>query len=283
MKKLLEMLTYCRPEGSPSQAKFCKKYLTPVMGEPDKHGNYIHIIGDSQIAFMAHHDTVHHESGKQKLFVDPVLNQVHSDSSCLGADCTTGVWLILEMIAQNVPGVYIVHAAEEVGCLGSRALVEDNPEWLDQIQFAISFDRKGTQSIITHQMGQRTSSEQFAQSLQEALGLELYSDDTGSYTDSNEYAYCVSECTNLSVGYYGQHTSKEFQDLTFAETLRDALIEADWSLLVAARDPNQQEAPLDQELHNYVYDHPDLIAEFLEDHDITMADILEYQRWEFAA
>ena len=54
-------------------------------------------------------------------------------SSCLGADCTTGIWLIMNMIeAKVIEGVYVIHAAEEVGCKGSRALVADDPEWLRQ-------------------------------------------------------------------------------------------------------------------------------------------------------
>ena len=63
-------------------------------------------------------------------------------------------------------------------------------------------------------------------------------DDTGSYTDSNEYSDIVSECTNLSVGYMAQHTKNESQDLQFAVDLRAKLIEADWSKLVIERDPS---------------------------------------------
>jgi hypothetical protein len=62
-------------------------------------------------------------------------------------------------------------------------------------------------------------------------------DPSGSYTDSNEYAHIIPECTNLSVGYYSQHTAKETQDLNYVAQLRDALISADWSKLVISRDP----------------------------------------------
>lgn len=238
---LLEMLEYMRPEGSLAQKEFCERFLEPLMGKPDAHGNYILIIGDKpKVAFMAHHDTVHREGGKQKLEIT-LDNVVFSDANCLGADCTTGVWLITEMIQAGIEGVYVVHAGEEKGCIGSSALVKERPAWIKHVDAAISFDRKGTSSIITHQMGMRTASEAFSKSLEGILKLGLKSDDGGSYTDSNEYAYVVSECTNISVGYYNQHTKSEYQDLDFAYQLRDALIQADWSQLECKRVPSTLE------------------------------------------
>ena len=163
------------------------------MGKPDAHGNYTLIIGDKpRVSFMAHHDTVHRVGGKQKLELTSD-NLIFSDANCLGADCTTGVWLITEMIKAKIEGVYVVHAGEEIGCKGSSALVKERPAWIKHVDAAISFDRKGMSSIITHQMGMRTASEAFSKSFAEAVNLDMVSDDGGSYTDSNEYAYVISE------------------------------------------------------------------------------------------
>lgn len=246
MKKLIEMLRYMRPEGSICQEAFCDRFLEPVMGSPDTYGNYITTIGDNPVVcFTAHHDTVHKIGGFQNLTLRG--DTVHTkDSNCLGADCTTGVWLILEMIEAQIPGIYIVHAGEESGCIGSRALVDSCPPFLETIKAVISFDRRGYDSIVTHQMGSRTASNAFAESLSNILGLGMSPDDTGSYTDSNEYANLVSECTNISVGYFNQHTRYEYQDLSFARELRDALLAADWSKLVFQRDPFQVESRFDR-------------------------------------
>ena len=241
---LIEMLKYKRPCNSWSEEAFCRKYLEPVFGDPDDHGNYIKIIYQPvtrgfvqpHICFAAHYDTVHNVAGMQQVLVTGDIASA-VQSNCLGADCTTGVWLILGMIEQNIPGVYVVHFGEESGCLGSEALVKENPDWLQYIKAVISFDRKGEESIITHQMGARTASDAFAVSLSDALDMpSLRPDPTGSYTDSNEYAGVVSECTNLSVGYMHQHTAKETQDIYFAYLLLDRLIKADWSKLVFERD-----------------------------------------------
>ena len=246
MYSLVEMLRYKRPQGTQTQDEFCERFLEPHFGLPDRHGNYILQIGEApRICFTSHHDTVHKTEGLQQLVVTSnVVSAADSTiSSCLGADCTTGIWLMLGMIEQRIEGVYVVHAAEEVGCMGSSELVKDNPYWLTGIDAVISFDRYGDTSVITHQMGRRTASSEFATSFADALDLpQLIADPNGSYTDSNEYANVVSECTNISVGYYGQHGVNETQDLEFADLLMYKLCAADWSKLVIARDPSLYES-----------------------------------------
>ena len=295
MYSLIEMLRYMRPEASQAQKEFCLRFLEPTFGLPDIHGNYIHIIGDKpRICFASHHDTVHKQSGYQKLVVmnDVVSVADSKTSNCLGADCTTGVWLMLNMIEAGIEGVYVVHAAEEIGCKGSRALVADNPPWLSHLDAVISFDRYGDNSVITHQMGMRTASDEFAKSFAAALDLpQLEADTGGSYTDSNEYSGVVSECTNISVGYYGQHGVNETQDLDFAELLSIALVSADWSKLVFARDPavieddyglypyGSNRTSIDSEnfsdLVTLVRDYPSAVAELLDAYGFTPYSLME--------
>lgn len=300
---LMNLLRYKRPAGSVTLEYFCRKYLEPVFGEPDSAGNYVHIIPDAdglypQIAFTAHSDTVHKTEGIQSLFSQN--NLIYSEGKeCLGADCTTGVWLILEMIAEGIPGIYIIHAEEESGCIGSDKLVNKlQPDWLWDLKAVISFDRYGKSSIITHQMGRRTASDEFAESLADALGLNMKSDPTGSFTDSNEYMHIVPECTNISVGYWDQHTAKESQDINFAYKLRDALVSADWSKLVFVRDPSvvefhhysrkgwptvddyfrgwEREDEYDRlTLEDVVHDWPELVAEVLKDWGINKEALLD--------
>jgi len=307
LHSLVTMLTYKRKHGTESIKNFCSRYLHPIFGHPDKDGNYVLIVGDKpNILYAAHYDSVHKTNGMQKVKVSAGIVTLHPDNEveCLGADCATGIWLILEMIDAGIQGVYVVHAQEETGCLGSQALVNRLPYWLDSIDAVISFDRKGQSDIITHQMGMRTASDAFARSLADILKLGHKPDDGGAYTDSNEYASTVSECTNLAVGYTGQHTAKEAQDLEYASTLRDALIEADWSQLVFKRDPSVVEyiygndwgypfrgfqsysyAPLVEEdrLNDYreiIQDYDNAVAALLADYFQSPYDLLdELQRY----
>lgn len=275
---LLEMLKYKRPEGTATQKIFCERFLEPVFGYPDKFGNYIHTVYNEDgshpnLCFTAHHDTVHKTEGLQKVIYDTVMGVAYTEgSNCLGADCTTGIWLILGMIECGVSGVYVVHAAEEVGCLGSGHLVSSSPDWLDKLDAVISFDRYGTKSVITHQLGYRTASDEFAESFALALDLDLKPDPYGAYTDSNEYIERVLECTNISVGYYDQHTPKELQDIVFAEDLLDALVSADWSKLVFARELSE---PFENDVVDIIYNNPEEVAELLESWGYTAEGLLE--------
>lgn len=282
MYSLIEMLKYMRPEGSVEQRQFCKRFLEPIFGQADKHGNYTLVIGDKpRVSFMAHHDTVHSKGGMQEVLVKEDFAIATKD--CLGADCTTGIYIMLNMIEMGVPGIYVVHAAEEFGCIGSSAIVEDKPLWLDHVDIAISFDRFGTNSIITHQMGERTCSDDFATSLAYQLGMGHVCDTKGSYTDSNEYRGVIAECTNLSVGYYSQHTPSEKQDLVYLDNLVYALVNVDWDKLVVSRTP---EIDFDDswwyrgpengdEMYDFVRNNPQLVCDYLESYGITYKDLME--------
>ncbi|KAJ36243.1 hypothetical protein BW45_23105, partial [Agrobacterium tumefaciens] len=140
---------------------------------------------------------------------------------------------------------YIIHYGEESGCIGSTNLAKGNPMWLSQFSFAMAFDRAYREDVITHQMGRRTCSEAFARSLSAALGGKYRPDSGGAYTDTNEYAHIIPECTNVSVGYFRQHSSDETQDVRFLIELRDKLTKLDFTSLVIERDPTA--APWDDD------------------------------------
>lgn len=197
----------------------------------------------SDTLFSCHTDTVHWHGGRQQVVYDENLGVIYTDgesSDCLGADDGTGVWLMLEMIACGVPGTYIFHRGEECGGVGSRWLRENEQDFLKRFKRAIAFDRKDVWNVITHQGGQRCCSGEFAEKLYDALNktndaLIYDEDDTGVFTDTKNYVYLIPECTNLSVGYYDQHTSNERQDVRHAMRLLSACLEVDWEALPVHR------------------------------------------------
>ena len=241
LKLYIEMLACMRPASSKAEKRFIQQFIAPLGALPDSHGNYWLTIpqpGDvpSQVLWSSHTDTVHRQGGIQSLaVVDTMVSAVKSD--CLGADCTTGVWLMRQMILARVPGVYVFHRAEEIGGLGSQAIACRGDQRLAPIKFAIAFDRKGVDSVITHQMMGRCCSEAFVASITPMLPGAYRSDKTGSFTDTANYVDDISECTNISVGYYAQHTAAETQDLSHMVKLARALALFDETQLVAERDP----------------------------------------------
>lgn len=238
---LLEMLTYRRPGSSDTEIEFIQDFITPLGATSDEFGNRILRIGKSDTLWSSHTDTVHRMEGRQELKVENNVVSLAdgSKSNCLGADCTTGVWLMTEMIKAEVPGLYVFHRKEESGGQGSRFIANKTPELLTGIKKAIAFDRYGFNSIITHQWD-RCCSDAFADSL--ALQLPSFELDTGGvFTDTANYTDLVPECTNISVGYQRHHTANEIQNLDFAKFLLELMLRIEPDKLVVEREPGESD------------------------------------------
>jgi acetylornithine deacetylase/succinyl-diaminopimelate desuccinylase-like protein len=302
---LADMMAWRRPAGSKTERRWIKEFLEPLGLERDARGNLWKRIGNAPVMWCCHTDTVHGLGGPQRIEVRDGMLRLAADedlSNCLGADDTAGCWLMIEMIKAGRPGLYVFHRDEESGGRGSEWIVENNPDLLAGIMFAIAFDRKGTKSVITHQIGGRCCSDAFAWSLARQLGPMFEPDATGTFTDTANFTELVGECTNISVGYYDQHTRKERLDIAAIARLRLALLNLDWTKLVFKRAPGEPEPrfeavggghrrafdPWDDEDHfnrfhgryhqntilDLVRDYPHDIAELLSNYGLT-AEALE--------
>jgi hypothetical protein len=238
-EELYEMLTYKRPHGSKSERKFIARFIDSIPGvRIDGFGNRMVFVGDSRTVFSAHTDTVHLKGGKQKIIVDEVGGYIYKDDNePLGADDATGIFIMRRMIEAGVPGLYIFHRGEECGGLGSSFIAKETPDLLTDIDRAIAFDRKADCSVISHQGWEECASPTFCLDLAARIGGAYAPDDGGVFTDTANYTHLVPECTNISVGYYQEHTKNETQDLSTLDDLIPALIAIDWESLPTKRDP----------------------------------------------
>lgn len=219
--------------------------ILPKNLEKDNQGNYFLKIGDSRTIFASHFDT----ACKDQVKVNHIINGdiIKTDgTSILGADDKAGVTIMLWMIKHNIPGLYYFFFGEEVGCIGSGLAAKfiQVKGLYDRI---ISFDRRGTSSIITHQSYSRTCSDEFGKELAKQLNKKSQSfdykiDDTGVYTDSAEFTSVIPECTNVSVGYYQEHTTNEHQNIQHLTDLAFACLSVDWENLPTKRDMNKVES-----------------------------------------
>jgi hypothetical protein len=164
--------------------------------------------------------------------------------SILGADDKAGVTILLYMIENKIPGLYYFFLGEEVGCVGSKKLAAQLKESkIEGINKVISFDRRNTNSIITYQSGTRCCSDEFGSALSKALNdvedsFKYKNDPTGLYTDSAQFIKIYPECTNISVGYWSEHTFGESQNIKHLEKLAEACLKVDWESLPVKRDPS---------------------------------------------
>jgi hypothetical protein len=240
--KFLELTNHTYPHGN---EELLFKYL-PKKLKRDEFGNLYYKIGDSDVMFTSHLDTATSAFTPVNHVFDGDIIKTDG-KSILGADDKAGVTVMLYMIERGVPGLYYFFLGEEVGCVGSKKVAtKHREEKLDYINKVVSFDRRGTDSVITFQASQRCCSDEFGKALSEALNgvdstFKYRNDPTGVYTDSAKFVDIYPECTNISVGYYSEHTFSERQDISHLEKLAEACTKIDWNSLPTVRDPKVTE------------------------------------------
>lgn len=252
---LLYTFQQCRPHGTRTE----QLYVTWLCGrireagyEPefDTIGNvWVITDPDASTLFTSHTDTVHHDEGEQQIGYyreagGDIMLMTMGKPDVLGADDGTGCIMMLEMVRRGVRGTFAWFRGEEVGCVGSKAFATSDlaDYYLAGIERAVAFDRAGYADVINSQRSAQCCSDEFADALSMALTTALpdkdllFAPSRGVYTDTAELTDKVRECTNLSIGYFSQHTSNERQNLTFVTTLIEALVALDWGALPIVRE-----------------------------------------------
>lgn len=240
--KFISLTSRTYPHGT-------EKELFHLLGDgltEDEFGNLFIKIGESDVMFTSHLDTatsalttVNHVFDKNIIKTD--------GKSILGADDKAGVTIMLYMIDNNIPGLYYFFLGEEVGCVGSKKVADKfSTKKIEGINKVVSFDRRGTSSVITYQSGKRCTSDKFGEALASELNrveesFSYKTDDTGVLTDSIQFIKIYPECTNISVGYQSEHTFNESQDIEHLEKLAVACTKVDWIGLPVERDPSKVE------------------------------------------
>lgn len=247
-KTLARALSVKRPHGGKGVTMFEQWLYDHIPAEFDKFfdgcGN-LHVDArkapEHRTLFVAHIDTVHRADGANK--IRKAHNMWYADGDPLGADDGAGCAMLMHLLCSGVPGYYIFTQGEECGGIGAKFVADNSVDLLKQFDRAIAFDRRGIDSVITHQGWGRCSSDTFADALATALNasndsLMYLPDDTGVYTDTAEFTEVIPECTNISVGYYSEHTANERLDIAHYIALSQAVLAIDWDSLPTERDPS---------------------------------------------
>jgi len=251
-KTLARALSVKRPHNTPAVSDFTEWLFNALPAElksftsVDGAGN-LHIdnrIAGSKTLFIAHVDTVHREVGANK--IRKTATHWYADGAPLGADDGAGVAMLMHLIHADVKGYYIFSQGEECGGIGAKHIATHHTDLLAQFDRAIAFDRRGIDSIISHQGMGRCASDVFCEALANDLNAFddtlMYSpDDTGVYTDTAEFTDIIPECTNISVGYYNEHGDQEKLDIVHFEALSKAVLKVMWDKLPTDRDPTVPE------------------------------------------
>jgi hypothetical protein len=220
------------------------EHLLPNGWKRDSVGNYYYEIGKSETLFTSHLDTY----CKEKVKVNHVIEDewIKTDgTTILGGDNKAGCCVLFYLIEQQVPGTYYFFLSEEPisnkgGLWGSRMILKKNPEFFKKFKRAVAFDRKQIGSIITRQSARFCCSNEFAEDLinqYKKVGLPYQTDMTGWYTDTATFMDVIPECTNISAGVWGEHTTKEMVNIKYLEAVCKASANIDWENTPVVRTP----------------------------------------------
>lgn len=191
----------------------------------DEYGNYCKLTPQSRILFTAHADNycseeqkVNHVITEDKLATD--------GKTILGGDNKVGIVYLISMIEAGKDYNYYIFHSEEIGRVGSKELLAKKPEFLKNIDLAITIDRRETKEIIITQSGAPCCSREAASDIKvefakQQLPLEI--SEHGGRSDTYTFRNVVRECVNISDGVYGEHTVNEYVDLNYFYKMIDSL------------------------------------------------------------
>lgn len=229
----LQLTQSTTPEGSETDLE---QYI-PSDYKNDPYGNYYVQIGTTSTMFTSHLDNKCEEVEEViHVFKDNIIKT--DGFTILGADDKSGVSIMIDMIDNEVPGLYYFFVGEENKRKGSTNLknyLEINDDKIfTGINKVISFDRCGYDDVVTHQLDKRTCSDEFAQEISNRLNKFNFNytpNKDGSYSDSYSLSGLIPECTNISVGYFNEHFSNEYQDIDFLQKISDACSKIEWDTI----------------------------------------------------
>lgn len=219
MKKTLLNLLDIKTQSK--TAKFIRRFLNKnnIPFYTDVQGNIFNFDKNGVALLSAHMDTVvEYVPKKQKKsdLKETVLengNTMLNGNGIIGADDKCGIYLILRILKENEhPINFVFSKDEEIGCLGIQDVLTDKSN-AEQIEmnclYCLVLDRHGNKDICCS--GNNYGSIEFEDALVEtsiANGFE-YRPSDALYSDADFLSEYIST-TNLSVGYYNEHTDKEY-------------------------------------------------------------------------
>lgn len=219
-KLLLDIFTIPSMSGHEHlMAEFIKKRLSDlnIEFEEDSYGNIFKLEGEKPF-LNAHMDTV--QDIDDCFLVDHISikeGTVLDGLGVIGGDDKCGIYIILRLLEKGFDINFAFTVEEEIGTIGARHLVVKEEERLKECLYGLTLDRRGNGDIICYKNSYGTL--EFESNLEEIGASFGYKATMGVLSDADEFRKTMS-CANLSVGYYGAHTKKEYvilSDLANAE------------------------------------------------------------------
>jgi hypothetical protein len=206
MKTLLEMYK----AHSPSHKEFPMIAIVArelnklgIKWEMDENGQIFSLHPNKPVIF-AHMDQVSGHKPIKRL--DVKGDKIKGDSN-LGADDKNGCWIVLRLLEHYRDKVNFVFSTCEEAGGNMTELYHDRKELLKTIPYGLCFDRMGSGDIIGFYNGY--CDEDLQEAIEELGKKYGYAAEQGIWSDCDGLSKYVP-CVNLSCGYYGAHSKKEY-------------------------------------------------------------------------
>lgn len=163
------------------------------------HKDFVYAKGTVPICLVAHLDTVHTEL--PQVIVEEADKM--SSPQGIGGDDRCGVYAILQIIQKHNCSV-IFCCDEEIGGVGANVFSQSSLAKQAEFQYMIELDRKGKTDAVFYDC----DNPKFTDFITD---FGPWTENFGSFSDISYLAPAIGcAAVNLSVGYYNQHTAKEY-------------------------------------------------------------------------
>lgn len=161
---------------------------------------YVYAQGDFPVLLVAHLDTVHKKL--PTLILYDYVNDAYSSPNGIGGDDRCGVYMIFEVIKRFKCSVLFCED-EEIGGIGAKKFIQTDLAKELSFNYAIEFDRRGSKDAVFYDCDN--------DDFEAFITKEFYETAYGSFSDISTLApFLKCAAVNLSCGYYGAHTEKEY-------------------------------------------------------------------------
>ncbi len=165
--------------------------------------NYLYLPSKTaRIMLIAHIDTVCDSSFKALGYIkdkDAIINR----NGILGADDRAGVYAILYLLDKGYDVSVLFTNYEETGAQGAYTFSEDIEKLPKSLRLLVELDRRGVDEYVTYS--------NIDDKVHEYIQSFGFRESCGSFSDIQVLTDSYSiPSVNLSVGYYNEHTEKEY-------------------------------------------------------------------------
>lgn len=146
-----------------------------------------------------------------------------SGGRVLGGDDKCGIFIALSVLEAlpKLPAKVLFTVEEEIGCIGVDKFVMTNLDFLSDVAYSITIDRKGFTDLLYKQCGKRSCTWEFAGKLAYhgiRNGIPVTMND-GNVADVITLRDLVPNAVNMSAGYYDAHSEREYVDYQEVEQI----------------------------------------------------------------